>query len=364
MRVLHVVIGGDFAGGQLVARTLIEGARARGHDGVIVSPGKGAFTEAAEAARIRVRYADVSRSFKLRGFLALRRIIREERADLVHTHGELASNVLSRIAARTTGRPVVSHIHAPTTVRRLRLVSTLYRWVDNVTARLCARVIAVSDATRCVLVAQGIPERLIETVHNGLEPLEPGPEPAELGLGGRRTVTCVGRLEPTKGQTDLVRAAARLPEDVAIVLVGNDVDGHRAVLEQLAADLGVGGRVLFTGERSDALAVLAASDVVVLPSRTEGLPIVPLEAMALRKPVVATTVGGTPELVLDGRTGLLVPPADPERLAAAIRELLDDPQRAAEMGDAGHHRLRTHFSAAQMVERVVGIYQDALEARS
>ncbi|MCU1278731.1 MAG: glycosyl transferase group 1 [bacterium] len=354
-----MIIGGDLAGGQLVAQRLIEGVRAHGHDGLIVSPTRGAFTEAADKANIRVCYADVSRSFKLDGLIALRRLIRDERVDLVHTHAELASNVLSRIAARTTGRPVVSHVHAPTTFRRLPVVADAYKQVDNVSARLCARLIAVSDATRRSLIEQGIPARLVETIHNGLEPPKTLPAPADLGFEGR-VLACIGRVEPAKGQAELIEALAELPSDVALVIVGSDVDGHRRRLERLAAEFGVRDRVLFTGQRTDVSAIVAASDVVVLPSWTEGLPIVPLEAMALRKPVVATAVGGTPEVVADGETGLLVPPHEPRRLARALNDLLADPARAAAMGEAGHRRLRDRFSERQMIDRVLAVYRDAV----
>jgi glycosyltransferase involved in cell wall biosynthesis len=364
MRVLHVVIGGELAGGQLVARTLIDGARAHGHEGVIVAPAPGPFTEAADEAGIPVRFADVSRSFRLRGFLALRRVIQDERIDLVHTHGDLASNVLSRIAARTTGRPVVSHMHGLTTFRSNPVAQALYRTADNLTARLCACLIAVSESTRAGLVSQGIPERLIVNIPNGLDPPEPSPAPAQLDVGGRRVVVCVGRVEPAKGQAELIEAAVRLPEDVAVVLVGRDVSGHQATLESRAVELGVADRVVFTGSRSDPFAVIAAATVVVLPSWSEGFPMVPLEAMAMRKAVVATAVGGTPEVVVDGVTGILVPPRDVERLAAALNELLADPMRVAALGEAGFERLRDHFSAATMVERVLEVQESALAGSS
>lgn len=359
MRILHVVIDGELAGGQLVAEKLISGARARGHEALIVSPSRGAFTERAERDGIPVRTVDVSRAFKLGGLLRLRRLIRAERIELVHTHAMLASNLLSRVASRSSGTPVVSHAHGAE-VFRPGAAGRVYRLLDNLTARWCARVIAVSDDTRRRLIEQGIPARLIETVYNGLDPPESPPEPGlrALGLDRRQVIACVGRLEPAKGQAELIEAAAEVP-DAVVLLIGRDVGGSRSRLERLAAERGVADRVVFAGPRTDVLELVAGCALLAAPSWTEGFPIAPLEAMAVGKPVVATEVGGTPELVANGETGLLVPPRDPDALAAALRDLLADPARAQAMGEAGYRRLRERFSEARMVERVLAIYEEA-----
>ena len=351
LRILHVVIDGELAGGQLVARKLIEGARARGHESLIVSPTRGPFTEQAEAAGIATHYVDVSRSFKLLGLVRLRRLIRRERIDVVHTHAMFASNLLSRVAARSAGAAVIGHVHGPGVFPRL---GPVYRLVDNLSARLCDRLIAVSEHTRRELVEQGIPERLIEVVRNGYDP----PERPAVAANGAPLVTCVGRVEPMKGQRDLVSALAQVP-GARLLIVGRDVRGHRAELEALAAELGVADRVEILGVRTDVIDLLARSAVLALPSYTEGFPIVPLEAMAVRKPVIATAVGGTPELVVDGETGILVPPGDVDALAAALRSLLDDPDLAQRMGEAGYRRLRELLPERAMVERVSHIWAEA-----
>jgi glycosyltransferase involved in cell wall biosynthesis len=146
-----------------------------------------------------------------------------------------------------------------------------------------------------------------------------------------------------------------------VLLVGDDLEAggaFRAGLEDEAERLGVRERVVFAGYRPDATALLAELDVFVLPSWVEGLPIVVLEAMAQRKPVVATPVGGTPELVADGETGLLVPPRDPEALAAALRRLLEDPDLARRLGEAGRARVAERFTAAQQTRRVLELYDE------
>lgn len=350
--ILHVVIDGELAGGQLVARKLIDGAAARGRPSLIVSPTHGAFTHQAERDGIPVRYVDVSRSFKLHGFLALRRLIRLEHVDVVHTHGMFASNLLSRVAARSTGVAVVAHVHGrPVFPRRL---GRLYRLLDNLTSRLCARLVAVSEDTRRGLVEQGIPARLIEVVHNGYDP----PSGIQPLVRHERAIICVARIEPMKGQADLVRALAEVPA-AQLLLVGRDVGGHRSAVERLADELQVGARVEFLGERTDALELIAGAAVLALPSYTEGLPITALEAMSVRKPIVATRVGGTPEVVVHGETGLLVAPGDVGALAGALRLVLDDSARAQAMGEAGYRRLCARFSEAEMVDRVMAVWEEA-----
>lgn len=361
MKILHVVIDGELAGGQLVALKLAVGLQERGHEALIVAPAPGEFTALAERSGVAVRFADTGRLHRLGGLARLWHLIRRERVDIVHTHAMVASNALSRTAARLAGRPVVSHLHGHNVFRSNRLAAAAYRRLDLLTARWCSCIVAVSEDTRRRLIEQGLPERLIVTVHNGLDPPErvEAASLAELGIAGEPVVVCVGRLEPGKGQADLIEAIARLPKPT-LLLVGRDIGGHRGELERLAERLGVSERVVFAGSRADVLPLLAACAVVVLPSWTEGFPITPMEAMAVRRPVVATAVGGTGELVADGKTGLLVPSRDPAALARAIGSLLDDEELAARLGEQGHRRLRESFSEARMIERVLAIYEEAL----
>ncbi len=144
------------------------------------------------------------------------------------------------------------------------------------------------------------------------------------------------------------------------MLVGGDLEqggAYEAELRARAERLGVAGRVVFAGYRSDVPALLAGCDVFCLPSSAEGLPLVVLEAMARGKPVVTTPAGGTAELVVDGVTGLLVPPGDAAALAEALSGLLADPDRARQLGEAGRERVRTEFSAARAAEEILRIYE-------
>jgi len=361
--IAHLVIGGDVAGGQMVALALARAARKRGDRVVFLSPTRGAFTELLDEEGFECFTVDVSRTFRIDGALALRRLLRHLGVDVLHTHTALAANVLSRVAGRLSGAAVVSHIHIENHFRPNRLARAVHAALDNATARLSACVIAVSNDTRRALIAQGYPASLVETIHNGIDLTErmdpPGGLRAELRVpGGAPLALEVGRLCEVKGQRELIEATALVP-DLHVALAGADLEqggAYRAALERLAVERGVSDRVHFLGYRADVDDLLAQADLVVLPSWTEGLPLVVLEAMAHAKPVVATPVGGTAEAVEDGVTGALVPPRDPGRLADAIRGVVEDPQRRRELGLAGRERVEREFSEEQMTRRVLAVY--------
>jgi glycosyltransferase involved in cell wall biosynthesis len=362
--IAHLVIGGDVAGGQLVALTLARAAKARGDRVVFLSPARGPFTAMVEREGMDVHLVDVSRTFRVGGAFGLARLLRTLRVDVLHTHTALAANVLSRVAGRLAGVAVVSHIHIENHFRPNRLARAVHTTLDNGSARLAARVIAVSASTRDSLVAQGYPARLVEVVHNGIdvEAAAAGNADglrAELGVPANAPLVGeLARLCDVKGQRELIEAAVLVP-GVHVALAGDDLEqggAYRVALVSLARDRGVADRVHFLGYRADADALLEQLDALVLPSWIEGLPISVLEAMAHAKPVIATPVGGTAELVVDGETGLLVPPRDPAALAEALRTLVDDPERARRLGLAGRDRVEREFSETAMTARVLEVY--------
>lgn len=363
MTIVHLLIGGDVAGGQIVALQLMRAARDRGDRVIAVSPGTGAFVDLLRKEGIDVELIDLSRVFRVREALRLRRLLRRERA-LLHTHTQLTGNILGRLSARLAGSPVVSHMHIENYFRPVRAIAAVHRSLDNWTARLCARILAVSEATRQEFLRQGYPPGLMEVVHNGIAdvPEQQRDLRAELGVPAAAPLLgCVGRLCAVKGQLELIEAAARLEGDVHVVLVGKDLEqggAYEALLRGEAERLGIDGRVVFAGYRGDVAALLGALDVFVLPSWTEGLPLVVLEAMAAAIPVVATRVGGTPELVAHGETGLLVEARDVDGLTAAIAELLAQPDRGKSLGRAGSRRVRESFSEAGMTARVLEVYDE------
>jgi glycosyltransferase involved in cell wall biosynthesis len=355
MRIVHLVIGGEVAGGQVVALRLARAARERGDEVSFAAPEQGPFTELAAREGFPVDILPMRRSFQLGAAWRLARLLRGRRVDVLHTHTLAAANVLARLAGASARVPVVSHLHIENHFRPAT------RWLlarlDNATARLAARLVAVSEDTKRAYERQGYARGRIEVVYNGVDlPANGGfrrNAPARIGE--------IARLCDVKGQRELLQAVARLPE-AQLVLAGRDLEqagAFQEALERESERLGIRERVEF-GFHDDVPALLESLDVVALPSWTEGLPIVLLEAMAHARPVVATPVGGTPELVTDGETGLLVPTRDPEALAAALRRLLDDPELARRLGEAGRARVADRFTASEQARRILAIYDDVV----
>jgi len=361
VKIVQLVTSGDVAGGQLVAAQIARAARERGDHVSFVSPASGPFLDQVVAEGFHATLLDVSRTHRVGGAARLAVLLRG--ADVVHTHTHLAARVLARLAGTSARAAIVDHLHIENHFRPQRLPAAGLRALDNATARLTARLLAVSDDTRRAFEAQGYPADRIETVPNGIQlPVEDASNGlrAELGVSPEAPLAGeIARLCDVKGQRELIQAAARVPE-LHVVLAGEDLETGGAYRESLVAEAeraGVADRITFAGFRP-AESVLGALDVFVLPSWTEGMPITVLEAMAHRRPVVATTVGGTPELVLDGETGLLVPPRDPEALAEALRSLVADPQRARRLGEAGYARVAERFTVERMTTRVLEVYDE------
>jgi glycosyltransferase involved in cell wall biosynthesis len=361
VRIVHQVISADIAGGQLVALELARGAREAGHDVLVVTPASGPLVELVRGDEIDVRTVPLRRSFRLDDAVRYARVLRDTGTDVLHTHTHLAGNVLGRIAAQLARVPVVAHMHIENVFRSDAAGRRAQVALDNATARLCARILVVSEATRTALEEQGYPRERMEVVYNGVDLTSA----ESVRLVDGPAIVHVGRLAAVKGQLELIRALAQLDAGFAI-LVGRDLEqggAYERALEREADGLGVRDRVVFAGHRDDVASVLAGADVVALPSHLEGLPLVLLEAMAQARPVVATRVGGTPEVVADGETGILVDAGDVDALADALRSVLGDPTRARTLGEAGRTRAVERFSRAAMVERVLGVYDEVVRGR-
>jgi glycosyltransferase involved in cell wall biosynthesis len=287
-------------------------------------------------------------------------------------------------------RPSVFHAHlswpfaakyalaAAILARVPAIVMTVQLIPDSRTRRTTAiqgRLIA-ARVGRCIAVSQDIARRLadglhwradkIEVIHNAVQterfgrPAEPALR-ASLAGGDSPIVLSVARLDPQKGHDVLIRAVADTP-GVMLVLAGEGPERER--LETLVSELGLRTRVLFLGRRSDVPELLAVSDVFVLPSLFEGSSLAVLEAMAAMRPVVATAIGGTDELIVHGESGLLVPPADPRALATVLRRVLADRRLRTRLGQKARDRVEQRFSAAAMAERVAHVYEELLAARA
>jgi glycosyltransferase involved in cell wall biosynthesis len=219
-------------------------------------------------------------------------------------------------------------------------------------------------------IAQRIEEQLhwpahkITVIYNGVQ-IERFGHPADAALhatlsrGGRLILLTIARLDAQKGHEVLLRAVAHVP-GVQLVFAGDGPE--RAALETQASTLGLGDRVLFLGHRMDVSELLAASDVFVLPSLFEGSSLAVLEAMAAMKPIISSSIGGTDELIVHGESGLLVPPADPDALALALRQLLASPEARTKLAASARLRVEQRFSASATAEQVSMVYEDLLRA--
>jgi glycosyltransferase involved in cell wall biosynthesis len=297
-------------------------------------------------------------------------IIRRERPDIVHTHTAKAG-LLGRVAAWLAGVPLIVHtfhghvFHGYFSPSRTRLFVALERWL----ARRTHRLVAVSERVRGEVLAHGVgrPERF-HVVPVGLDlkrfaecDARRGEARDELGLSpDAPLVGIVARLVPIKRHEVFLTAAAavarRLPA-CRFLVVG---DGERRhTLERLAADLGIGDRVLFLGWRRDLERIYTDLDVAVLTSANEGSPVSLIEAMASGVPVIGPRVGGVPDVIDDGATGIIVPPDDASSTADAIMRLLGDLEVRRKMGAAARERALRLYAADRLVSDVAALYREA-----
>ncbi|WP_437983329.1 glycosyltransferase family 4 protein [Sorangium sp. So ce117] len=370
-KVAHVVLSLNVGGlERVVLRLLDRMTRDRFAPVVCALQEPGALAE--ELARLGVPLVVLSRKPGLDPGLPLRLSawLRREGISLVHTHnpgphlyGALAAGLLRAAAFPGGGGPRVIHTkHGRNYPKQKRKVL-----VNRLAAALTDRVVAVSDDSRAVaLEVEHVDPAKVVTILNGVDtdvfrPGDAGAARARLGVPATGYhVGCVARLSPEKDHATLLDAFARLRAtrpDAHLTLIG---DGpRRPALEAQAERLGLGGAVTFTGTRGDVAELLPAFDVFALASLTEGISLTLIEAAAAGLPIVATRVGGNPEIVVDGETGLLVPAAAPETLAGALEAAAEREDRA-EMGLRGRARVMERFGIDRMARAYEDLYDEVL----
>lgn len=306
--------------------------------------------------------------YDILGLLSFLALTRRWRPDLIHS---VLANIFAFIAAQICRVPhLISerNIEPPTCEDK----HLLQRWMEPVMFSRAEAIVANSQAGAAIAARtkRARPEK-IYVVPNGIDTKVfdnvRGPQAMrrELGLNPDRfTIGIIGSIVGNRKDHEtflrgMQSLSQRCSHKFQIVCVGGGP--KLAETRLLARQLGLEDRTWFTGVRTDVPEVLAALDLVVSSSRWEGMPNVIMEAMAGSKPVVATAVGGTPELVIPGETGLLVPPRDPEALAQACQKMLENPGRALEMGQAGRSRIEKFFSIEKMVRDTENVYQRLLE---
>jgi glycosyltransferase involved in cell wall biosynthesis len=372
LRICHVAMGDLWAGAEVQLTALVDTLAKRPDLELSVV----LFNEGRLAAELRTLGVSVTvfSEAKLRALTLLRELTaycRSGRFDLLHTH-KYKDTILGTIAAARCGIPyVVRTVHGLTEpfrgIQSFRM--GLYELCEDLAVRLKVdRLIAVSSQIEQVLSRKYDLGKVVR-IHNGIRighiPRMKTPQEIRQQLGMESShylIGTVGRLTAVKGHEHFLAGAQRLlrhRRDLRFVIVGdgpllNDLKGK-------ARDLNIADHVTFLGHRDDTYDLMGTMDIFVLPSLHEGIPMVILEAMALARPIVASRVGGIPEVITDFVHGLLIPAADPEELAEGCRKFLDDRCLAERCGKAGQLRVQEEFSAESMAAKVAALYFELVE---
>jgi glycosyltransferase involved in cell wall biosynthesis len=356
LRILFAVDSLDVGGAERHAVDLARALVRRGHAVTIACSRAGPLEHVATQAGVQVRELVgelVKRRVSLRYAWRLAELIRSGRYDLVHAHIYASTVAAMAATALRGGPPLVVTEHSDAAWR-----SPLAKAVHRSALRRVARVIAVSDTIRDRLIEEGVPRDRVVVIRNAVT--DHGAPRADPFLrDGVPLIGTVARLKPEKGVRYFIEAAARLAArcpEARFVVIGDGPE--RDELERRAAELGV--PVWFLGARGDVPEFVGFLDVLVLPSLSEGTPLVTLEAMSAGVPVVATNVGGIPYQITDGREGFLVPPADPVAIADALVTLVEDRDLRREMGERARARIEAGCRHDELVRAVVEVYRAAL----
>ena len=361
LSVLHLLAPGAAGGLESVVRLLATGLRDRGHTVRVAGVVSRADDDHPYLAMLRAAGVETE-SLRIhdRAYLRERRwvvgLCRRHRPDVVHTHG-FRSDVVDARAAKRLAIPIITTVHGFTGGGwRVRL----YERIQVRAFRQFDAVVAVSSPLAAALAAGGVRRDRIHVVHNAYRPTVPPLERAAarraLAIAeGSFVLGWVGRLSPEKGADVVIDALALLTDvPVQVSFVGDGPERTR--LRRRAESLGLRDRIDWHGTIDDAASYFRAFDALVLSSRAEGSPMVIFEAMAANVPIVATRVGGVPE-ILSPAEAVLVTPGDAASLAVAIRELYSDRSMAAVRAEAARKRLETTFAAAPWIARYETLYR-------
>jgi glycosyltransferase involved in cell wall biosynthesis len=356
--VLHAVASGGLYGIERTLTMLLPALRAAAWRAELLcfsAPGGAGAEVGARCAAmgVPVHYLPLARGVRLGDLRRIGGELARLKPALLHVHGYKATTLAGAVA-RLQGMPVMGTVHseaasAPEVARHLRLEALILRRLT--------RIAAVSSGVATDVVRRGIAAARVEVVHNGItDPGTPAPR-----TGPIETIVIVGRLVEPKNTHVALRALAGLARQglrPAMVVAGDGPE--RASLEGLVQSLELAGQVRFTGFVDDVAPLLAGNAIFVMPSRSEGIPIALLEAMAHGLPIVASRVGGIPEVVHDGRDALLVPPDDASALEAALAGLLTDQPEARALGAAARARYEADFRVDAMRDRYADLYARVL----
>lgn len=368
IRVLELLVSAGVGGGPKHVFDLVTRLSRPEFSPLVAAPPDGPFFERFTKAGIEIHALALNR-LNPWTLARLCRVARRGGAHLIHSHGK-GAGLYGRLAAWLLGIPAVHTFHGIHYQDYSPAARWLYLVLERRLGRLTRTVITLSRAQEAEGIALGLfPSSRSAVVPNGIDVGEVDTlvasqaiPRAAIGLGPEdRVVGCVARFDPVKGLDILLETTRRLRERIPglrLVLVGEGPEETR--LRRLAGEFGLGSVVTFAGVVEDALRMFPAWDLYISASRREGLPYAVLEAMACRLPIVATDIPGHREVVIDGTTGILVPPDDPETLAGKIAVLLADRPRRERFGEAGRERVMEAFGIKPMVRRIEELYRAAV----
>ncbi len=370
LRVLEMIDKPSLGGGQAVLLALARNLDRGRFDVSVCAGGGGPLEEEVRALGLNYLQARFEKKPSSLSGRALVRLLAAGRFDILHTHGGIAG-LFGRRAAKKAGIPVVVHtLHGIHYLHyRNPILRRLYISLERAMSAGTSAVVCVSEADLAAARRHRLaPADRLRLVRNGVASFGPDSEAERLRRIGelRRHLTSqssligtVARLHRQKGVEYFIRAAPAVlkkhPEATFVVVGGGPWEAR---IKAETARLGLGDRMILAGERTDALDWLSLFDVFVLPSLWEGLPLVLIEAAILGRPIVATDIDGSREIIRDGETGLLVPPADPKALAGAVLRLLDDPSLARRLGEASRKDIPPVYSLERMIAETERLYLD------
>lgn len=372
-KVLYIDEWGDLhGGGQIYLLSLFTKLDRNKFIPLCVCPFRGSLVDAIEKLGIRVEIIKMKRLINplnifslLSSIMKIILLIKKENIDLIHSNAAIRGTIYSGIAAKITRIPFIWQVH----------ILSPAGLIDRFLTLLATKIIVVAKAVKARFRWLKESKKIIIN-YNGVDLEKFNPHISKMGIREKLglgldipVVGVIGILHPQKGQEYLLQAAGKVKEgmpDVKFLIVGEDVTKKKSCrikLENLIKALDLSENVIFTGWLNNIPEVLAGIDIFVLPSLVDHFPLVVLEAMASGKPVIATDVGGVPEMVEDGISGVLVSPKDVKGLSKTIVSLLKDGEKAKRMGMAGRRRVEEFFGIEANRDRVEQIYKDLLEER-
>jgi glycosyltransferase involved in cell wall biosynthesis len=359
IRILHLITELEPAGAENLLLSLVRNFDKKKFY-IVVSYIYGQGTLACEIERAGIKVVDLSRKGKIDPLLLLRLflLIRKEKIEIIHTHLVHAS-IAGRIAGKLAGaKSIITTRH----YAYYDKVTSLINWIERKTAVFNDLFIVISNAVKeyMVIKEKYKPER-ITVIYNAVDLcLFDSQDQSPIPKNSDFLIASVGRLHPSKGYDTLLKSMPLVISEfpsAKLVIIGNGI--QKEYLQRLCSDLGISEHVIFLGRKTPAEVIdfLRNIDLFVLSSKWEGFGLVLIEAMALGKPVVATNVGGISEIVENGTTGFLVPPAQPKELSTKIIQLLRDRPIAKRMGVMGRKKVELKFSIKTMIDKLNLLYR-------